>query len=249
MSQTSDEQFEFANISFAALDKQAALDRLFDFAARRETGYVTCANTHSVVEAAEDARLGAILNGALLNVPDGMPVAWVGRAKGFPAQRVTGPDLLEGVANDPRGAACRHFFYGGAPDSLAKLVERATTMLGSAAVVGSHSPPLRQAGDDEDEKVLAAIRALDPHFIWVGLGLPKQEYWMERYSCAFPGTVMVGVGAAFDWFAGVKPRAPDAMQNMGLEWAFRLATEPRRLAGRYLHVLPRALWLMAKDLR
>ena len=94
---------------------------------------------------------------------------------------------------------------------------------------------------------LARIAASRPHVIWVGLGLPKQEYWMARYSAEFPGAIMVGVGAAFDWFAGMQPRAPKWLQLLGLEWAHRVASEPKRLWPRYREVVPKALGIMFRE--
>src|SRR5438477_578082 len=118
---------------------------------------------------------------------------------------------------------------------------------GAVAMVGAYSPPLRAAGAAEDAQVLAQIAAARPDVIWVGLGLPKQEYWMARYTLSFPSAILVGVGAAFDWFAGVQPRAPKWLQLLGLEWAHRVASEPRRLWPRYREVVPKALGIMLRE--
>jgi len=161
-------------------------------------------------------------------------------------RRVTAPDFLEAVMRDHRGRHLRHYFYGGAPATLERIVARAGTMVGADAVVGSFSPPMRPADAPEDEEVLERIAEARPHVIWVGLGWPKQEYWMARYQARFPA-VMVGVGAAFDWFAGVLPRAPKWLQLLGLEWAHRVASEPRRLWPRYREVVPKALGIMFRE--
>ena len=120
-------------------------------------------------------------------------------------------------------------------------------VVGEKAIAGWHSPPLRAAGAPEDDAVIDAMRAADPHVIWVGLGLPKQEYWMRNHRERFASSLMLGVGAAFDWFAGLQPRAPRLLQAAGLEWAHRVAMEPRRLWPRYRAVVPSALRILARE--
>jgi N-acetylglucosaminyldiphosphoundecaprenol N-acetyl-beta-D-mannosaminyltransferase len=240
-------RFSFGTVQMSCLDMGSALDALFGFVAKEQGGYIACTCTHGIVDSEHDERLRGILNGSLLTLPDGMPTVWVGRAKGMPVRRVTAPDFLEAALADPRARQVRHYFFGGAPKTLEQIVARATYTLGRPAIAGSYSPPIRPAGAPEDPQTLAAIEAARPDIIWVGLGLPKQELWMANHTARFPKAVMVGVGAAFDWYAGVQPRAPQWLQSLGLEWAHRVASEPKRLWPRYRTVVPKALGIMLRE--
>ena len=128
----------------------------------------------------------------------------------------------------------RHYFYGASPKVLERLIERLQKRHPGLCVAGYHSPPFRPLTSAEDAADIAAINAAEPDFVWVGLGMPKQEKWMVEHLGKVNATALIGVGAAFDFHAGTKPRAPVWMQRSGLEWLFRLQTEPRRLAHRYL---------------
>jgi len=241
-------RFRFGTVRLSCLDMNTAVDALFGFIAAGEGGYIACTCTHGIVDSEHDERLRKILNGSLLTLPDGMPTVWVGRAKGMPVGRVTAPDFLETVLADRRARRLRHYFFGGAPATLARIIARAADRIGRPAIAGWYSPPIRPAGTPEDPETLQKIAAARPDVIWVGLGLPKQELWMADHSAHFPGAVMVGVGAAFDWYAGVQPRAPKWLQSLGLEWAHRVASEPKRLWPRYRVVVPKALGIMAREL-
>jgi N-acetylglucosaminyldiphosphoundecaprenol N-acetyl-beta-D-mannosaminyltransferase len=246
--QTGATRFAFGGVRMSCVDMPGALDAFFDFAAEGRGGYIACTCTHGIVDSQTNEEVRRILNESLLTLPDGMPTVWVGRLKGMPVRRVTAPDFLEAVMRDHRGRYLRHYFYGGAPYTLERIVARAGELVGVAAIAGAYSPPLRPARAPEDAQVLAQIEAARPDVIWVGLGLPKQEYWMARYSAVFPAAILIGVGAAFDWFAGVQPRAPKWLQLLGLEWAHRVASEPKRLWPRYREVVPKALGIMWREL-
>jgi N-acetylglucosaminyldiphosphoundecaprenol N-acetyl-beta-D-mannosaminyltransferase len=241
-------RYTFGRVAMSCVDLQQSLDVLFSAASSGRGGYIACTCTHGIVESDCDERLRHILNDSLLTLPDGMPTVWMGRAKGMPVRRVTAPDFLEAALVDLRAKNLRHYFYGASDATVGRIVERATGALGRDAIAGCYAPRMRVAGAPEDPGVLSAMAHARPHIIWVGLGLPKQEYWMERYSSYFPNAVMVGVGAAFDWYAGDKARAPKSLQMLGLEWLHRVACEPRRLWPRYRVVVPRALGVMARDL-
>jgi N-acetylglucosaminyldiphosphoundecaprenol N-acetyl-beta-D-mannosaminyltransferase len=241
-------RFNFGTVAMSSVDLPGALDAFFGAIAAKEGGYIACTCTHGIVEAETDARLRSILNQSLLTLPDGMPTVWMGRLQGMPVRRVTAPDFMEAALRDARARRVRHYFYGAAEATLRRIVSRATRTAGANAIAGAYSPPLRPAGAPESEQVLARIAAARPDVIWVGLGLPKQEYWMAQYRDRFPSAVLVGVGAAFDWYAGEKPRAPQPLQFLGLEWLHRLASEPRRLWPRYSVVVPKALVVMMRDL-
>jgi N-acetylglucosaminyldiphosphoundecaprenol N-acetyl-beta-D-mannosaminyltransferase len=240
-------RYSFGGVELSCVDMDVALDAFFDLIAARQGGYIACTCTHGIVESQYDEQLRQILNRSRLTLPDGMPTVWVGRLKRMPVRRVTAPDFLEAVMRDPRARQVRHYFHGASSETIDRIMARAGAMLGKDAIAGGSSPAFRPAGAPEDAEVLARMAAARPDVIWVGLGLPKQEYWMAQYTSCFPSSLLLGVGAAFDWFAGVQPRAPKWLQRLGLEWLHRVASEPKRLWPRYRGVVPKALGIMLKE--
>lgn len=235
-------------VGISCTDMASAVDAVYDLARERTGGYVAFTCAHGIVDSQKDERLRAILNGTRMTMPDGMPLVWMGKLRKRRIERVTAPDFFETFMRDARAPLVKHYFYGAAPRTLERIVERAAALVGDAAIAGWHSPPVRAAGEPEDEALIADIAARDPHVIWVGLGLPKQEYWMANHTRLLPRSLMLGVGAAFDWFAGTQPRAPRLVQSLGLEWAHRVASEPARLWPRYSVVVPAALRIFAREL-
>jgi N-acetylglucosaminyldiphosphoundecaprenol N-acetyl-beta-D-mannosaminyltransferase len=241
------ECFTVGGINISCVDREQAIDHFFRLVASKCGGIITSTGAHGIVESQTDPRLREIINAARMTLPDGTPVEWVGKLKHAAVQRVHGHDFLEGVMNDPRAAAMRHYFYGGRPEVLSSVVDRATRMLGLGAVVGAYSPPFRPLGAPEDPAVVVQIAATKPDVIWVGLSCPKQEYWSANYVDHFPGAMLVAIGAAFDLFAGVHVRAPKIVQRVGLEWLIRLLQEPTRLWPRYSRVVPKMLMILASE--
>jgi N-acetylglucosaminyldiphosphoundecaprenol N-acetyl-beta-D-mannosaminyltransferase len=237
-------RFSYGQLRISALDMPTAIDTFFDLIAEGRGGYIACTCTHGVIEVQRDPKLRAILDAAVLALPDGMPLVWLGRIKGERVERITAVDFLERVMGHRRARSIRHFFYGGTPDALDRIVQRATEMVGPDAIAGSYCPPFRAAGAMEDPAIMAQIAATKPDVIWVGLGLPKQEYWMANHQDQLPNSLMIGVGAAFDFFAGTQPRAPIVVQRLGLEWLHRLSKNPKRLWPRYRDVVPKALGIL-----
>jgi N-acetylglucosaminyldiphosphoundecaprenol N-acetyl-beta-D-mannosaminyltransferase len=200
---------------------------------RRE--YVCFTTVHGLMQAQRDPELRSAFNRARLTTEDGMPVVWWCRGSGFPdAGRVYGPDLLLAMCDRAPQRGHRHFFYGGTPRATEQLVSRLTGRFPGLAVAGYRSPPFRLPTQEEDTADVEAINAARPDFVWVGLGTPKQEKWMAQHVGKIDAAALLGVGAAFDFLSGAKPQAPLWMQRSGFEWLFRLMTEPRRLARRYL---------------
>ncbi|MDO9712569.1 WecB/TagA/CpsF family glycosyltransferase [Paracraurococcus lichenis] len=200
---------------------------------RRE--YVCCVCVHGIVTAQRDKQIRAALNGAGIATKDGMPLSWWCRAVGFRgSKRVSGSDLMEALCAFGASRGYRHYFYGGTPAVVEALVDRLQHRFPDLVVAGYRSPPFRPLSAAEDAAEVAAINAAQADFVWVGLGMPKQERWIAGHVGRIDATALLGVGAAFDFLAGAKPRAPGWMQQVGLEWLFRLASEPRRLARRYI---------------
>jgi N-acetylglucosaminyldiphosphoundecaprenol N-acetyl-beta-D-mannosaminyltransferase len=222
-------------VGISAINMTIATETMQAWIARREPHYVCVTGVHGVMESQRDETLRRIHNAAGLVTPDGMPLVWLSRAKGFRhVDRVYGPDLMLAFCEFSVNQAYRHFFYGGAegvPEQLAaSLQQRCPGLL----VVGTYSPPFRAMTPEEDEDIVRMIQKAGPDVVWVGLSTPKQEQWMATHVEKLAVPVLIGVGAAFDFHAGRKRQAPRWMQHAGLEWLFRLLTEPRRLWRRYL---------------
>jgi N-acetylglucosaminyldiphosphoundecaprenol N-acetyl-beta-D-mannosaminyltransferase len=198
-------------------------------------GYVCQANAHVLVTACHDERVRRALDEAWAVHPDGSPVSWLARRLGADAaSRIPGADLMTRVFELGSPLGLKHYLFGSTPEVVDRLERTLSERHPQAQIVGAVSPPF---GDVPEERVLEdveAIRSAAPDVVWCGLGAPKQELWMQRFAPMLVPAVVVGVGAAFDFHAGTKRRAPDWMQRSGLEWAHRLASEPRRLAGRYV---------------
>ena len=190
-------------------------------------------NAYTLSLAARDAEYRAILNASDLNLPDGMPLVWVARGLGLDEvqDRVYGPSLMQAVLEDD--APTRHFLYGGTTETLDRLEQHIAQTYPDAKVVGVESPPFRDLSPAELDDTAERIAAAGADVVWVGLGTPKQDRVVHDLARRVPAT-FVAIGAAFDFLAGTKPQAPGWMQDRGLEWLFRLGSEPRRLWKRYL---------------
>ncbi|WP_411837403.1 WecB/TagA/CpsF family glycosyltransferase [Paracoccus sp. ME4] len=228
----------------AALTRRAAVAQILEAVRADHRGYVCVSGVHGVIESRADPQLGAIHNRATLTVADGMPLVWALQAAGFPwAERIYGPDLMLAVIEASQGTGIGHFLYGTTPEVLEALQARLRKRFPGARIVGSHAPPFRALTTAEEDRVARLIDASGAGIVWVGLGTPRQEQWMDRMRGRLQAPMLIGVGAAFDFHAGGKRQAPEAMQRAGLEWLFRLITEPRRLWRRYLRIVPAYLAL------
>jgi N-acetylglucosaminyldiphosphoundecaprenol N-acetyl-beta-D-mannosaminyltransferase len=217
------------------LDLDNAAATLERWRIERQRKYVCLISVHGLVVAQRDPEIRRALNRSSMAAEDGMPLVWWSRLAGFAqARRVCGSDLLDAVCAYGLQRNYRHFFYGASPQVLGLLTDRLQRRHPGLIVAGYRSPPFRALTPDEDAEDIAAINEARPDFVWIGLGMPKQEKWMVEHLGKIEATALVGIGAAFDFHAGTKPRAPIWMQRSGLEWLFRLMTEPRRLAHRYL---------------
>lgn len=187
------------------------------------------------MESQRNPAIRKIHNSAGLVTPDGMPLVWVSRLYGYPdVKRVYGPDLMVALCSSSIEKGYRHFFYGGTEGLADQLVECLVQRYPGLQVAGIYSPPFHPLSEEEDRKIVSLIKNADPDIIWVGLSTPKQEIWMSEHIDRLGNCVLFGVGAAFDFLSGNKKQAPSWMQSIGLEWFFRLSTEPKRLWKRYL---------------
>jgi N-acetylglucosaminyldiphosphoundecaprenol N-acetyl-beta-D-mannosaminyltransferase len=217
------------------------LDWMEAMIASGERGYMTAAAVNLVMSAADDAQVRDAVLGATLAVPDGQPLVWALRALGHGgATRVYGPDLMAHFCARAAMAGIPMYLYGGrSVEALELLEQRLRERFEGIRIVGGFSPPFRELTSEEEARAIAEIDASGAAVVWVGTGQPKQERWMARMRPRLSAPLLVGVGAAFDFHAGLVPQAPRWMQRNGLEWSYRLAREPRRLWRRYARYNPR----------
>ena len=232
-------------VGVSAINMGMALRAIEDWISRRESQYICVTGVHGVMESQRDEGLRRIHNAAGLVTPDGMPLVWLSRLMGFRhVERVYGPDLMLAVCERSVRRGYCHFFYGGAPGVAEKLAVQLQSRFPGLKVVGTCSPTFRPLAPEEDRALVERINTVQPDIVWVGLSTPKQERWMAEHVGRLSAPVLAGVGAAFDFHAGLKKQAPRWVQKNGLEWLFRLLSEPRRLWRRYLINNPWFLWLV-----
>ena len=228
-------------VPLAITDYERTLDFIDASVASGARGYICVAAVHTVMACQEDPALRAAVTGASFTVPDGQPLVWALNALGHGlSDRVYGPELMDRSCARAAQSGQRIYLYGGRNQgALAELARVLRLRHPGLRIVGGHCPPFRPLTDAEDDAIAGEINRSGADVVWVGIGVPKQEKWMARMRDRLAAPVLVGVGAAFDFHAGLVPQAPDALQRLGLEWVFRLAQEPRRLWRRYLRYNPR----------
>jgi N-acetylglucosaminyldiphosphoundecaprenol N-acetyl-beta-D-mannosaminyltransferase len=228
-------------IPLALIDYEGTLDWIDATVAVRRPGYICVAATHTVMASQDDPELRAAVLGADFTVPDGQPLVWALNLLGHRlGDRVYGPDLMDRACARAARTGRRIYLYGGRDQgALVQLTRNLRLRHPGLQIVGGHVPPYRELTREEEAAVAADIQRSGAEVVWVGIGVPKQEKWMARLSPRLRSHVLIGVGAAFDFHSGLIPQAPALLQRLGLEWAFRLAQEPRRLWRRYLRYNPR----------
>jgi N-acetylglucosaminyldiphosphoundecaprenol N-acetyl-beta-D-mannosaminyltransferase len=228
------ERVNVLGVGVSAINLDIALAGITQALEKKEKGYVCVTGVHGVSEAQSDAEFRRILNHAFLCTPDGMPLVWVGRWQGRREMgRVYGPDLMLAVLAMSEQTGWCHFLYGGGDGTAQALRDKLLERFPKLQIVGIYQPPFRPLNAEERAALEEAVRAARPDVMWIGLSTPKQERFMAEYLPKLDVTLMFGVGAAFDFFAGKVRQAPRWMQRSGLEWFFRLCCEPRRLWKRY----------------
>lgn len=232
-------RIDVLGVDISAINMTMAVDEITRWIETRESHYVCVTGVHGVMEAQRDPELLAIHNASGLTTPDGMPMVWAGRWAGASWMgRVYGPELMLLVLERAAERGWKSFLYGG-NDGVPELVAaRLTERFPTLKIVGTYSPPFRPLTSAEEDEVVARINASGADLVWVGLSTPKQERWMAAHARRLDAPMLAGVGAAFDFHAGLVPQAPAWMQKRGLEWFYRLTKEPRRLWKRYLRNNP-----------
>jgi N-acetylglucosaminyldiphosphoundecaprenol N-acetyl-beta-D-mannosaminyltransferase len=234
-SQSTPKRCDVLGVGISAVNPALALGTIAHWIERRERNYVCITGVHGVMESQRDSRLKGIHNRAGMVTPDGMPMVWMNRLRGnSQVARVYGPDLMLDVCSAGVARGWRHYFFGGGDGVADRLASALSVRYSGLIVAGTYTPPFRKMTEAEDQQLVDQINAARPDIVWVGLSTPKQEYWMSGHLGRLDAPVMIGVGAAFDFNAGLKSQAPRWMQRSGLEWFYRLVTEPKRLWKRYL---------------
>lgn len=222
-------------VGVSASNIQQTVATMADWIEQDIRKYVVTCNVYTVMLCRQDPILRAVVNQAGLTTPDGMPLVILSRTQGRDhVRQVSGTDLMVAFSDIAAKRGYRQFYYGGAPGVPEKVAETLTRQFPHLQVAGTFSPPFHNMVFEEDEAVVAEINASKPDVVWVGLGSPKQDFWIANHRRRLDTPVLVGVGAAFDFLSGQVPRAPLWMRKMALEWFFRLMIEPRRLWRRYL---------------
>jgi N-acetylglucosaminyldiphosphoundecaprenol N-acetyl-beta-D-mannosaminyltransferase len=240
---------DILGVQVSAINMQMALETIHNWITSRQPNYVCVTGVHGVMESQRDERLREIHNRAGLVTPDGMPLVWISRLMGFAeVDRVYGPDLMLAVCRRSLSTGYRHFFFGGVPGVAESLAARLGRRFPGLKVKGWHSPSFQPLDADEMARAAALINSADPDIVWVGLSTPKQEHWMAAASGALSAPVLIGCGAAFDFLSGIRRQAPRWMRRAGLEWLFRLLSEPRRLGPRYLVNNPQFVRAVARQM-
>ena len=210
----------------------------------RDKHYVCLAPAHAIMSVYNNSDLVNVYNNSGMTTPDGMVIVWILKMNGYRhVSRVYGPDLLRAMCSETEKTGLKHYFYGGEPHVVEELVRVLQSDYPELNIIGYESPPFRPLKDAEEIDLLDRMGTLKPDIFWVGLGSPKQEIWMSEHLNQLDVKVMIGVGAAFDFLSGNKKQAPKWMQKTGLEWFFRLITEPKRLWRRYI-LYPKFVFLV-----
>lgn len=231
---------ELLDVKTDILTFQDASQIFENFVESGKTNYVCVNSAQDIMIAQKNERFKMIVNNANLVIPDGMPLVWLSKLIGYKkAERVTGPDIMLAMCSRSPKTGHTHFFYGGKKGVPELIKKKLTEKFPGLQVVGVYSPPFRPLTKEEDDRDVEMINAAKPDFLWVGLGTPKQHYWIADHVNKLKVSVVVGVGAAFDYHSGEMKRAPRWMQNRGMEWLFRLTYYPAPVWRRYAEYLPK----------
>ncbi|GMW07318.1 MAG: WecB/TagA/CpsF family glycosyltransferase [Gammaproteobacteria bacterium] len=244
-----DRRYDVIGNRITIATRQSAREDLLARLRDRTGGYVCFVNAHVAVTARENQDVMTAVNGSFMSLPDGRPVYVAGRLMGIrPLEPIPGPDFLESVLAVEAQPPLRHYFLGARREVLDRLAEVIVRRFPTTAIAGTYSPPFRSMSEAEWQDIFSTIRATRPDVVWVGLGAPRQELFMSAHWRSLAPAVLLGVGAAFDFMAGSVARAPLWMRRLGLEWCFRLISEPRRLWRRYAYTNTMFIAYLFRDL-
>lgn len=222
--------FTVCGIGFCTTTKNEFVKEVFTMPTIPVSGTINLVGVPGIISAKESPEVAEIYESCSFVAVDGMPIVRMAKKKGLICERCAAPDIMGMVFAEGMKQSKTHYFYGGKDDDvLKKLKSNLERDYPDIQIVGMYSPPFRPLTGEEDERICREINRLHPDFLWVGIGAPKQEIWMRNHREKIHGTVMLGVGAGFNFFAGTLDKAPEWMENASLEWLYRLIKEPRRL--------------------
>jgi N-acetylglucosaminyldiphosphoundecaprenol N-acetyl-beta-D-mannosaminyltransferase len=238
-------RFPIGVVSLSSMTLDSAGDRVLGWVDSGMHHYVNVCTADTCVYASDHPEVADIIERAGMAATDGMPLVWMGRFYGFnEGGRVYGPDLMLALCRKTNGTNISHYFYGATEEVLAALRENLLNQFPELNIAGMYSPPFRPLSDQEEEEVARRINESGAKIVWCGLGTPKQDYWVAKFSPVLKANALLAVGAAFNFHAGHVRQAPRWMMSCGLEWLFRLCMEPKRLWRRYLIGNPRFVWMV-----
>jgi len=241
--------FSVLDVNVSVTDLEHASQTIGSWIQNRVKTYVCIAPVATIVECQYDEKYRQIINNSGMTTPDGMPLVWLGKMNGRnDVQRTYGPDLLKKMCDYGLSKGLCHYFYGATDQTNMLLIDKLKKDYSNLNIAGTYSPPMNDDGTGEDQVIIDQINNLNVDILWVGLGSPKQDYWMAQHRDKLNVPVIIGVGAAFDFIAGTKKQAPRWMRSSGLEWLFRLCCEPKRLWKRYLIGNTTFLYLILKEI-
>ena len=227
--------FSVCGVGFCPTTREQFIREAFSLPTTPISAAIDLIGVPGVISAKENPKVAEVYDASSFAAIDGMPIVKIARKRGFQAERCAAPDIMGLMFEKSVREGKKHYFYGGKDESvLRKLRENLERDYPGIRIVGMYSPPFRPLTDQEDKSVCEEINACRPDFLWVGIGAPKQEIWMQDHREKIKGTIMLGVGAGFNFFAGTLDKAPAWMEKASLEWLFRLGKEPKRLWKRYV---------------
>ena len=247
LTESSVQSFAVCGVRIDAFQIDTMVDRVLSWKSRPSGRAVHLCNAYTLSLALRDDALRDLLNGADANLSDGMPLVWIARRLGLAhmRDRVYGPDLMVATIDRGRAQGLRHYLYGSTPEVIAQLATNLREQYPGVELVGVESGPFRALTETEELELARRITDAGADVVWVGLGTPRQDLFVDRFRDLVPAT-LIAIGAAFDFHAGTKRQAPRVVQRFGFEWLFRLITEPRRLWKRYLIGNGRFVWAVLR---
>ncbi len=243
------EYVNICGVNVSAINLTLACDTICHWVENRKKAYVCVVPASTVVDCQSDEAYRRVINSADMATPDGMPIVWLERLKGYrKVERTYGPDLMLAICKISEEKGYKQYLCGSTPTTCERLESKLKEKFPKLKIVGRFSPSFGEISEKENEMIIQAINQSNPDILWLGLGSPKQDFWMYEHRPKLNVPVIVGVGAAFDFLSGVKKQAPRWIRNIGLEWFFRLCCEPRRLWKRYLIGNSKFIYFLFQDL-
>jgi len=224
------ERFKIDNVAISIINLEEAVCQILEKAKSKVPAYVCVTNVRATYIGNHDESFCRILNNSFLTVPDGKPLEWYAYLSGLKmVKRASGPDIFNQICHKTENTELTHFFYGSSPEVIQRMEENLKRKWPALKIAGFVSPPFVSAEELANSNIIQQINQLKPTFVWIGLGAPKQEWFMDLIIKKIESSILIGVGLVFDYQAGTVKRAPFWMQKSGLEWLYRILQQPGRV--------------------